>query len=237
MLKQLCLLLLLPSLAMAGRNAVPRPGAALAADLPRSFIADPAAGCETAVALATSSNRLPPGLLQAISLTESGRSDPASGRLRAWPWTINAGGEGRFFATRQDAIDAVRTLWARGVQSIDVGCMQVNLLYHPHAFASLEQAFDPRANASYAATFLMTLHAMRKDWAPAIAAYHSEVPARGDAYRMLVLLRWQNPGGAPAKSPDAPVPEAAYRDFAPIRQVYGAFAPAAHVYGAFPGSR
>ena len=40
---------------------------------------------------------------------------------------------------------------AQGARSIDVGCMQVNLLHHADAFASLEQAFDPVANARYAA--------------------------------------------------------------------------------------
>ncbi len=237
MLKQLCMLLLLPTLAMAGRNAASRPVAPVAANLSRLFIANPADACETAAASAELSQRLPAGLLQSISEIESGRSDAATGRLRPWPWTINMEGEGRFFATRQDAINAVRTLWARGVHSIDVGCMQINLLHHPHAFASLEQAFDPRANALYAAVFLATLHAARKDWAPAIAAYHSEISARGDAYRALVLLRWQTPGSASTKLANAPVREAAYGDFAPSQQVYGAFAPAAHAYGAFSLAR
>ena len=222
---------------MAGRNASPRHVAPFALDLSRTVTADPATACETAVVLAERSQRLPPGLLQAISRTESGRIDPATGRLRAWPWTINAEGEGRFFATRQEAVDAVKLLWARGVQSVDVGCMQINLFYHPHAFASLEQAFDPRANASYAAAFLTALHAASKEWAPAIAAYHSELPARGAAYRVLVLARWQNNSLASAKPPDALVPKVAYGDFTSFHQVYGAFAPADHTYGAFAPSR
>ena len=230
------MLSLLPTLAVAGQNAVSRPVKPVA-ELSRLPIDDPATACETAVAQAELLQHLPPGLLQAISQTESGRSDPAAGRLRAWPWTINAGGEGRFFATRQDAVKAVKTLWASGVHSIDVGCMQVNLLYHPHAFASLEQAFDPGANASYAAAFLTTLHAQSKDWPLAIAAYHSETPALGRAYRLLVLLRWQNPGPALTKPPSSPVREAAYRDFAPLQQTYGAFASAARAYGAFSPAR
>lgn len=237
MFKQLCVLLLLPTLAVAGRNTSPRQVAPLEPSPPRSLITDPATACETAVASAELSQRLPPGLLQAISRTESGRTDPVTGRARAWPWTINAEGEGRYFATRQDAIDAVTALWSRGVQSIDVGCMQINLLYHPHAFASLEQAFTPRANALYAASFLTMLHAASKDWTAAVAAYHSEIPARGDAYRVLVLARWQNPDPASVKVPDVPVPKAAYGDFVPFHQVYGAFAPAARAYGAFSSSR
>jgi len=60
-----------------------------------------------------------------------------------WPWTINAEGQGPYFATRAEAISAVQRLQEQGVRSIDVGCMQVNLLHHPQAFATMEQAFDP----------------------------------------------------------------------------------------------
>ncbi len=119
------------------RVAVPK----LAAS--RSTLIDPAGLCESAVVQAEYAQHLPPRLLAAISLTESGRRDPVSGTFRPWPWSINAEGQGQFFATAQDAIAAVKDLQARGVQSIDVGCMQVNLMYHPRAFASLAEAFDP----------------------------------------------------------------------------------------------
>jgi hypothetical protein len=131
----------------------------------RQIIAtDPASLCEAAVTTAEDVNRLPPRLLGAISLTETGRIDPTSGRIRPWPWTINAEGEGQFFATRDAAVAAVKALQAKGVQSIDVGCLQVNLMYHPDAFRSLEEAFDPRSNANYAARFLNALHAGGKSW-------------------------------------------------------------------------
>jgi hypothetical protein len=192
--------------------------------------ADPATLCETAITTAEYVGRLPPRLLGAISLTETGRIDPASGRLRPWPWTINAEGEGRLFETRDQAVAAVKALWARGVQSIDVGCLQVNLMYHPDAFATLNDAFDPLLNAKYAARFLNALYADGKDWARAIAAYHSETPAIGDAYRVLVMARWQNGD----LHPMAPAPAStAYGDFAPAAQAYGAFAPRSQVYGAF----
>jgi hypothetical protein len=236
MLKSICVLLLLPALAMAGQDAAP---GRLVARLPihvlavvRPPVVDPATQCETAVLSAELAGRLPPRLLQAISVTESGRTDPVRGTSRAWPWTINAEGEGQFLETRQAAIAAVKSLLARGVQSIDVGCLQVNLKYHPRAFASLEEAFDPRANALYAAHFLNALYADGKDWTRAIAAYHSETPALGDAYRVLVLARWQKPDLR-----DTPSLASAYRDFAPNQRIYGAFAPAARVYGAFAPGR
>src|SRR3546814_15246449 len=68
-----------------------------------------------------------------------------------------AEGRGRFLPSKAAAIEEVRRLQARGIRNIDVGCLQVNLHYHPDAFASLETAFDPEANAAYAADFLVRL--------------------------------------------------------------------------------
>ena len=191
-------------------------------------VSDPAALCETAVPAAESASRRPAGLLAAVSLTETGRFDPAAGRTRPWPWSINAEGEGQVFASKQQAIDAARALQERGVHSIDVGCLQVNLSYHPDAFASLEAAFDPRTNAAYAARFLNALYADRRDWPAAIAAYHSETPSLGDAYRVLVMARWQN------ADPRALVTRrTAYGDFSRSAGAYGAFAPRSQVYRDF----
>ncbi len=195
--------------------------------------ADPSALCEAAVTSAEYSGRLPPRLLSAIALVESGRFDDTAGAVRPWPWTINAEGDGHFYASKADAIDAVKALQARGVRSIDVGCMQVNLMFHPDAFASLDEAFNPAANAVYAARFLNQLHAQGDDWSHAIGAYHSETPALGDAYRVLVMLRWNGPN---VRFASAAQP-AAYRAFQPSEAVYGAFASAGQAYGAFAKPR
>ncbi len=185
--------------------------------------------CDPAIASAEDSLRLPPHLLEAIAQVESGRPEPSTGRLQPWPWTINADGDGAFFASKTEAIAAVRALQARGVRSIDVGCMQVNLLFHPAAFASLEQAFDPHANAQYAAHFLNVLHAGSRDWSGAIAAYHSQTQALGADYRRRVLALWQDPSanwglGLAVAYRDFPQRAESYNDFAPRNTVYGAFA-------------
>ncbi len=188
----------------------------------------PSALCETAIVGAERTLRLPLRLLGAIADVESGRLDGA-GHVRPWPWTINAEGRGQFFASKQDAIATVRTLQLQGVQSIDVGCMQVNLMYHPNAFASLDEAFDPTANALYAARFLNTLYGISGSWVQATAAYHSQTPAIGAEYQQRVMARWQHPGPMFG----ATVTQTAYRDFKPNAQVYSAFQPADRVYGAF----
>jgi len=171
------------------------PAAAKAADL-----AGPAASCLEAGFEAERQYGLPSGLMAAIGQTESGRYDPTTGRVAAWPWTINASGRGYHFSDRSEAIRVVQEFALRGIRSIDVGCYQVNLMYHPTAFTSLEQAFEPMANALYAARFLATLQARSGSWESAIAAYHSATPAAGSAYRNRVLAAWS---GAPPSRPGA----------------------------------
>jgi hypothetical protein len=149
-----------------------------------------AAQCEAGIAAAEQAEALPLGLLGAIARVETGQFDPSLGIVRPWPWSINAAGAGQVFARKQDAVDAVRRLLESGVHSIDVGCLQINLLHHPFAFATLDDAFDPAANAAYAARFLRTLFAESLDWAQAAAAYHSRTPDIAAPYRLSVLAAW-----------------------------------------------
>ena len=147
--------------------------------------------CAPAIAMAERAESIPGGLLHSIGVVESGRADPASGSIVPWPWTINAEGQGRYFETREAAIATTRALLAAGVRSIDVGCAQVNLLHHPAAFSSLEVAFDPVANAAYAARFLRGLNlAAGGNWPVAAAAYHSQTPERGHAYAARIAAVW-----------------------------------------------
>lgn len=150
--------------------------------------------CQLAIAGSASATRLPGNLLSAIGRVESGRVDPRDGNLKAWPWSINAEGRGYVFNTKAEAIAAVLAFRARNVISVDVGCMQVNLMHHPTAFASLEEAFDPAANVRYAAKFLGQLFAESKDWNTAAAHYHSKTPDLALAYQRKVLA--QLPGAA-----------------------------------------
>jgi hypothetical protein len=159
--------------------------------------AEASAACRAAISTAERERSVPTGLLQAIGRVESGRRDPATGAFAPWPWTINAEGRGMFFPTREAAIAEVRQLQARGVRIIDVGCMQVNLHHHPNAFPALEQAFDPLANARYAAQFLSELRESSGDWARAAGHYHSQTPERAEPYRARVLAAWAGEQGRP----------------------------------------
>lgn len=147
--------------------------------------AQPGLACRRAIMTAARQAGVPDHLMSAIARIESGRRGP-DGQVQPWPWSINAEGVDHIYDTREQAIAAVRALQAQGVRSIDVGCMQVNLLHHPNAFASLELAFDPAANAAYAAGFLMRLFGQTGSWTRATADYHSATPEKGAAYQAKV---------------------------------------------------
>ena len=69
--------------------------------------------------------------------------------------------------------------------------MQVNLHYHPKAFANLSQAFEPRRNAAYAARFLADLKRETRSWSAAIGHYHSRTPKYAGPYRKEVKAAWR----------------------------------------------
>lgn len=146
--------------------------------------------CQRAIQHAEASGALPQDLLTAISFVESGRWDAEEQAIIAWPWTVTSGGRGHFFADKKTAIAFVHNLQRKGVRNIDVGCLQVNLRYHPDAFANLEEAFDPNTNARYAAQFLGKLQRDNKSWSEAVRRYHSADPSRGEPYRKRVLNFW-----------------------------------------------
>ncbi|MGF1624605.1 MAG: lytic transglycosylase domain-containing protein [Alphaproteobacteria bacterium] len=176
-----------------------------------SLASGPAAGPETcalATRVAEANHGLPAGLMAAISTVESGRYDPVLQANLAWPWTINAEGSGSHFDSKADAIAEVSALLDGGMESIDVGCMQVNLRWHPDAFASLDEAFDPATNADYAARLLLRLFAQHGDWPTAIGHYHSPTDWRQADYQAKVAAAWAGLGGGFAGLPVATAPTA-----------------------------
>ncbi len=148
--------------------------------------------CADATARAERRAGMPSQLLAAVASVESGRWDPITRANIAWPWTVTARGEGKFYPTRQAAMRAVAALRRDGVTNIDVGCMQINLGYHPDAFDSLRDAFDPAANAAYAAEFLTRLRRDKRSWSRAVQFYHSSDPKRQRRYGRKVYKAWRD---------------------------------------------
>ena len=134
---------------------------------------------------------IPPNLLTAMSLAESGKWNKKDKSLFSWPWTITADGRSLYMISKQSAILKVRLLKAQGIKNIDIGCMQVNLFYHPKAFENLSVAFDPERNVGYAANFLAALNQSTLSWTQAAANYHSTSMRKNQAYLNKVLGLWQ----------------------------------------------
>lgn len=173
------------------------PGAAFA-DADPALLPQDAQVCRQAVAAAERAHGIPAHLLSAIARVESGRLDPATGTYNPWPWTINMDGLGSFYDSKSSAVAAGRAMRPRVARSIDVGCMQISLTNHPDAFSSLEQAFDPQANADYGARFLVSLFEKTGSWQKAVAYYHSATPELGGEYQHRVYAALPSEENQPA---------------------------------------
>jgi Transglycosylase SLT domain len=182
---------------------------------------DPGNLCAAAIAAEERRTSVPRQLLTAISLAESGRWDASRKATVAWPWTIMAEGKGQYFPSKQEALAAARAIQARGVRNMDVGCMQINMMYHGDAFTSIEQAFDPAANVAYAARFLTQLQVKMGSWHDAAGRYHSATPMYNQRYKEKIarLLDEQQKGGGSislaSRDPVAVAPAELTRDPAP----------------------
>jgi hypothetical protein len=137
--------------------------------------------CDQAAARAATASGVPLSVLRAIALTETGRNK--HGAFRPWPWTVNMEGRGVWFDTYEEARSYVSKHRERGARSYDVGCFQINYRWHGQHFSSIDQMFDPDANALYAARFLSQLYAELGDWSRAAGAYHSRTPSFAGRYR------------------------------------------------------
>jgi hypothetical protein len=164
--------------------AVSKPG------LADEAASDPSHACDRAATRAEADWHLPTGLLAAIGVVESGRTGLGSKLPVAWPWAVNAAGRGLYLSSKDAAVATVRAFQAAGLQVIDVGCFQVDLFYHPDAFATLDSAFDPEANAQAAASILARSRLSGSSWQTAVALYHSASSALGGRYLRLVQAAW-----------------------------------------------
>ena len=136
--------------------------------------------CIAAIRKAEAAHGIPADLLLAIGLQEAGMS--YQGSMTIWPWSLNVEGRGIRFDTRAEAEAFLSGELAQSRRSIDVGCLQINLRWHPGAFPSPQAGFDPAQNADYAARFLRSLYLETGDWLEATGRYHSATPHLKDIY-------------------------------------------------------
>lgn len=142
--------------------------------VPTPFISDPgeaavsaSLACERQIQHAAAQYGIPEGILYSVGLTETGRKGSLS------PYALNVEGKAFFPGSLQEAFAQVATSRGQGAKLIDIGCMQINLMYHGAEFASLQDMFDPAQNVAYAARFLRQLYDRHETWTMAVARYHA----------------------------------------------------------------
>lgn len=166
--------------------------------------------CEQAARQAAAETGVPPDLLLAIALAESGRA--RDGRLRPWPWTANLEGRGHWFDTRAELVAFAEGAVAVGRTSVDIGCFQINWRWHGQHFARPGDLSDPLTGARHAAAYLLRLRGEFGGWEGAAGAYHSREPARAARYAARVAeLRGTAPTAPTVPTLAPPPPEPAVR--------------------------
>ncbi len=130
--------------------------------------------------------KIPDNLLVSVALTESGRRIK-NREFISWPWTINRKGQGKFFDNKNSVVNYVKKYVKNGKKNIDLGCMQVNYMYHPNAFKNFNDAFDPDKNVEWAAKMLNSLHAKFGSWESAVGYYHSYRKKKREKYSLKVF--------------------------------------------------
>ncbi len=129
-------------------------------------------------------------LLETIASVETGLWDYNKKKFVSWPWSVNVNGKGYRFASKDEAVAAVKKLQKQGYTSIDVGCMQISLKFHGDSFKSIEEAFDPDTNVAYSAQFLNKLYQKTGSWKAAALMYHSKVQKHAQKYQTKLLKRF-----------------------------------------------
>lgn len=142
-----------------------------------------ASSCLDAARAAELRHGIPSGLLGAIGRVESG----------SWSWSVNGNDAepGRRFDSVEDAERYAQGLLTAGKRMIDLGCFQIDLLYHQDVFQQWQDAFDSELNAQAAAGILSRLHESTGDWHQAVALYHSADPVLGQSYLHQVMNAWE----------------------------------------------
>ncbi len=141
---------------------------------------EPAALCEWAAQTAAAEAGVPPDILGALTLTETGRR--RDGIVRPWAWSVNAEGEGTWFDDPNAALAFAEDKVAAGRTNLDIGCFQLNYRWHGENFGSVAEMFDPLNNARYAARFVSQLYAETGDWRRAAGAFHSRTQVHATRY-------------------------------------------------------
>lgn len=161
----------------------------------------------SAYVVAAEDNGIPPDVLYAVAMTESKLS--LEHAVRPWPWTLNVGGKGYRYDTRNDACTALRS-FLQQTRVVDVGIAQMNVRWQPQVFGPGKRfadpcaGLDPYANLDEAAKVIRQHYDASGDWVVAAGRYHR--PAGGAPaalYRRKVREELAQLGSSPSLGTDS----------------------------------
>ena len=156
--------------------------------------------CEYLAKEAEKKYGLPENILLSISRVESGYKK-VDGITRAWPWTLNAGGDSAYFQTKEAALSSLKDRVDKSVTNIDIGCMQLNYRWHKKFFRSLSDMISPIKNVDYGARFLKKLHQRHGSWEKAVKYYHSSKSKFNVKYYRKVKAVWKKENNESSLAP------------------------------------
>jgi hypothetical protein len=166
------------AIAAALLAAIPSSKAEAGASVPHVFVAT------------ADAQGIPPTLLYAIALQESGRKEEGTGAFKPWPWSLNVGGKPHYYANMEEAWNALNTLFQDPPRNIDIGLVQVSWPVNSHVIHDPFLALEPTINLAIGAQILRECFDRLGDWWAAVGCYHSPTPKRAAAYRDRVQNRW-----------------------------------------------
>lgn len=143
----------------------------------------PDADCLAPIVRAEKDYKLPPGLLLAVALVESGGGGVPQ------PHILNVGGRVYFPKSEADAARHLRDAQGKVRGKVMAGCMQLSLSHHKGGFTPIEKIVNPEANVRYAAKLLLRLRAATGSWAGAVGQYNGGSRKTAHLYQCKVQQR------------------------------------------------
>jgi len=134
-----------------------------------------------------------PALLYAIAIAES-KKYVGKGEVKPWPWTVNSPEGVKWFDNKEEMVDYIGKLIAKGRRNIDIGIMQVNWHWNGERLVGdHEKLAEPEVCIATGAQVLKEeLKRHDGNIVKAVAAYHNSKPEKGYPYAIRVYAYYNH---------------------------------------------
>lgn len=141
--------------------------------LPNYGLARAQVNCDRIVEQAAQRHNVPAGLMSAMSRALLAKTDRPQ-MMPNSPWTISLGSNVVAYDSAAEMEAQLENLIMEGEEDLNLGCMQLNLIWHGDHFYSLQDMINPEHSAEYAASVLSDLHNEYGSWQRAIRIFHGD---------------------------------------------------------------